>query len=480
MSYRVLNTDAVTGLRQLPERSVHVCVTSPPYFAMRSYLPKDHPDKPLEIGSEKTVEAFIAAMVTVFREVRRVLRDDGVLWLNLGDGYSAGGWECRRRNVVGARSMDSEERKPSTTSGLSEGNLQNIPHRVAEALRADGWVWRQTIVWAKRSPMPESVNGWRWQRCGKRKWPESLTDRNPELRRERQQGRDFGLPVFEPCPGCSKCAENGGYVLRRGAGRCTTAHEYLFLLTKTNRYFWDSEASKERASRGSCGSRFDTGKTGSRDGGHRTQYGYRDGEQRNPRSVWTLSSEPTSVRHFATFPSELVRRCLASSPAAGGVCAACGAPYAPVVHSQRVPTRPAINNKGFKHSGGDEVGQRSASSPNLDPQRHVAVSGCVGYRATCSCAAAEKTGPMILDPFAGTGTVAGVCEFLHSDSILIELNHTYAAMIDARVADVCRRLHAKAKGVRTRRPSPQQPTLFGAEKDKACDRSHQPRWPGAA
>jgi DNA modification methylase len=370
-------------LKTLPEKCVQCCVTSPPYFALRSYLKADDPLKPLEIGSEPTAEAFVATMVEVFREVRRVLRDDGTLFMNLGDSYG--------------------------NDSKWGGQLMNLPHRVAEALRADGWIWRQTIVWAKKSPMPESVNGTRWTRCrvkvgrveiggGFSSWDMGEHSHGPSSGEYR--GAEKSIPEWKDCPGCKKCQDTGGWILRRGRGRCCTGHEYVFLFAKSDAYFWDGEASKEACgtnthSKGANSTpKADDGVLGS----EKQNRSFSDAifgsvEQRNPRSVWTLSSEPTKIKHFAAFPSELVRRCLVAGCSAGGCCHACGAPYAPMVTSERVPTRPALTNKIWKHADGDRVGQRSQSMPNLDPERHIAVTELHGYRSTCNCDAIEAHCP---------------------------------------------------------------------------------------
>lgn len=417
-------------LPQLPEKSVHTVVTSPPYFALRSYLPDGHPDKSKEIGSEPTPEAFIATMVAVFREVRRVLRDDGVCWVNLGDSYAGTG--KTGGNSQGDRAEQYRATSPTgkgtwhrPPDGLEAGNLLNIPHRVAEALRQDGWIWRQTICWQKKSPMPESVNGWRWMRCrvkvangvdvrdihsGQKPHGDTISERD-------------GRTQWSPCPGCSKCEATGGYVLRKGSGRCTTAHEYLFLFAKKPGYFWDGEASKEEAKYAgdNRGARGDM-----RRGTECNAMNGTTGMGRNPRSVWTLSTEPTSVRHFATYPSELVRRCLASAPTK--VCPHCGAPWAPVVESERVPTRPALNPKAFdawKHTEAEGNGQRSAASPNLDPERHIAITTTTGYRQTCSCPPHEPIGGTVLDCFSGIATTGQTARHLGMAYIGIELNEDY-------------------------------------------------------
>lgn len=479
--WTMIHGDCLEELRKLPENSVHVCVTSPPYFALRSYLPKDHPDKAKEIGSEPTPEAFIATMVEVFREVRRVLRDDGVCWVNLGDSYAdntkwggksggknstsaAGGYQRERR------STDCDPKRGVAAPGqpkprTANGQLQNIPHRVAEALRQDGWIWRQTIVWSKRSPMPESVNGWRWMRC--RVKVKNGVDVRDVHSGQKPHGDDIrerdGRTNWSPCPGCPKCEPHGGYVLRRGSGRCTTAHEYLFLMTKTNRYFWDGEASKENASVSphSPGNKCNSG-----DGHLRNDFGteamtriWGDGG-RNPRSVWTLSSEPTSVRHFATYPSELVRRCLASAPTK--VCPTCGAPWAPVVESERVATRPGNGSKVFGAMNPESPYMDHSAIGNRDPQRHCTVTSVKEYLPTCSCPAHEPIGGTVLDPFCGIGTTGQTACFLGMRFIGIDLNEEYLGHAEQRIDEPPRwwLRQQKAKPKRRTKSVSQQGRLF--------------------
>lgn len=293
--------DCVSSMRQLDAGSVHTCVTSPPYFGLRDY---GHDG---QIGLEPTPDEFVAALVAVFREVRRVLRDDGTLWLNLGDSYandgkwggSSGGKHASA--LHGATSIG----RGKVTTGLKPKDLIGIPWRVAFALQADGWYLRQDIIWHKPNPMPESV-----------------TD------------------------------------------RCTKAHEYVFLLSKGPRYYFDHEAIKEPASgtdarsqqvrakalaleAGLTDAHFaairacgvtDSGKarvtqdgTGKNDvevqaladeaklalGGY-----YREflmAETKNKRSVWTVTTKPFKGAHFATFPPDLIEPCILAGAPMGGV-----------------------------------------------------------------------------------------------------------------------------------------------------------------
>jgi DNA modification methylase len=275
----ILIGDVRERLKELPDQSVNCCVTSPPYWGLRDY------GNDGQIGLEQDPDDFIAELVTVFREVRRVLRDDGTLWLNIGDSYSGSG-----KGTAGNLGKKHNERHlENKTGGLVPNgtkpkDLVGIPWMLAFALRADGWYLRQDIIWHKPNPMPESV-------------------------------RD----------------------------RCTKAHEYIFLLSKSPKYYFDSEAMKEPAkypfdNRGArADSRAGTsmnsvgGKTGIRFGGnkygdsddpkHSTKSGneYIATGTRNKRSVWSVTTRPFKGAHFATFPPALIEPCiLAGSPRGGG------------------------------------------------------------------------------------------------------------------------------------------------------------------
>lgn len=351
MALTVIQGDCREELRRLKSDSVHCCVSSPPYWGLRAYLRPWHPLKHLEIGQEKTPELFVATMVEVFREVRRVLRPDGTCWVNLGDSYcSAGGIHAGREDNqlgVGAKRVYRGDHAPSPKhkngvgdlnqaqnrmpiNGMKAKDLIGIPWLVALALRADGWYLRQDIIWHKPNPMPESV-----------------TD------------------------------------------RCTKSHEYLFLLTKSERYYYDQEAIREPASyntherrsraevdhksnpdgthngirgyktpdgwdtskgnggHGSFhkngrekgrkswnGSQFHTGKTGEHqlgrsqsdrkfDRGNKNNASFDEAlaimpEKRNKRSVWTIPSAPYKEAHFATFPPDLIKPCILAGCPAGG------------------------------------------------------------------------------------------------------------------------------------------------------------------
>lgn len=249
-------------LRQLAADGVKVqtCVTSPPYFGLRDYGVDG------QLGLEQTPEQYIAAMVEVFRCVRDVLADDGTLWLNIGDSYARTGGTDRKVSataMVGSTRNTLEQmgdRTQRAPTGLKEKDLIGIPWMLAFALRADGWFLRQDIIWHKPNPMPESM-------------------------------RD----------------------------RCTKAHEYIFLLSKSPRYFFDSEAMKEDAVRGYAGSDFRKGKTAVHQESRVSQAERVDDGKRNRRSVWTVATRPYKGAHFATFPPSLIEPCILAGSRPGDI-----------------------------------------------------------------------------------------------------------------------------------------------------------------
>jgi DNA modification methylase len=236
-----------------------MCVTSPPYFGLRDYGHEG------QIGLEQTPEEYITAMVEVFRCVRDVLADDGTLWLNIGDSYATGTNADRQQSKnpgVGANRPEAQNSvaRIGNPPGCKTKDLIGIPWMLAFALRADGWYLRQDIIWHKPNPMPESV-------------------------------RD----------------------------RCTKAHEYVFLLSKSERYFFDSEAMREEAVKGAAGSSFNTGKTATHQMGRASDSERVEDGKRNRRSVWTVATRPYKGAHFATFPPALIEPCILAGSRPGDI-----------------------------------------------------------------------------------------------------------------------------------------------------------------
>lgn len=252
--------DALTVLKTMPSESVNMCVTSPPYYALRDYGVDG------QIGLESTPDAYIERLVDVFREVRRVLRDDGTLWVNIGDSYAGsvkGAWDNKAgQKEVYVPDADSPQVKlPKTWQGIKPKDLIGIPWMLAFALRSDGWFLRQDIIWHKTNPMPEFV-----------------------------------------------------------LDRCTKAHEYLFLLSKSKTYFFDTDAIKEPASypNDNRGLRQD-----SRRGTSMNNVLFNTGETRHKRDVWSVSTAAYKEAHFATFPEKLIEPCISAGCPKGGIVLDC-------------------------------------------------------------------------------------------------------------------------------------------------------------
>ena len=254
-THHIILGDCIKGMKTLPDGCIHTCITSPPYFGLRDYGGGDD-----EIGQEDTVEGFVNKMVEVFREVRRILRDDGTLWLNLGDSYmSAKNCVPPPQTQGGQRGMPSDfipaNRKDQ--KGLKTKDLIGIPWRVAFALQADGWYLRQDIIWNKPNPMPESVED-----------------------------------------------------------RCTKAHEYIFLLSKKPHYYYDHEAIKEpvasstidRLNQENLENQVGSSRVPGKTNGNMKAVG--GTERRNKRSVWTVTTRSFKGAHFATFPKDLITPCI--------------------------------------------------------------------------------------------------------------------------------------------------------------------------
>lgn len=241
--------DALAVLREMPDQSVDCIVTSPPYYGLRDYGGEG------QQGTESTPGEYVAGMVAVFAEVRRVLAADGTCWLNLGDSYASGSRATyadtgkAKRRIGVARPV----------SSLLSKNLLGIPWRVALALQDDGWWLRNDVIWAKPNAMPESV-----------------TD------------------------------------------RLSSKHEHLFMLTRSDRYWFDLEPIKVEVTKGSAGSTFDSGKTSAHQLGRASAATRVDAETRNPGDVWTMPTQPFSGSHFAVMPTALAERCVLAGCKPGG------------------------------------------------------------------------------------------------------------------------------------------------------------------
>lgn len=395
-SHIALQGDCLDTLKLLPDQSMHMCVTSPPYFGLRDY------GNDSQLGLEESPAAYIANMVKVFQEVKRVLRDDGTLWLNLGDSYAGSGrgvWNIpdeekkkkgtketyrpSKNPIVGRHTDVKVERGKGMdrSFGYKPKDLMGIPWRVAFALQDDGWYLRQDIIWHKPNPMPESVKD-----------------------------------------------------------RCTKAHEYIFLFSKQPSYFFDHEAMKEPASKGAAGSKFNKGKTADHLLGRSSEKERDDSAMRNRRSVWSVTTKPFKGAHFATFPPDLIQPCVAAGSSDGGCCAKCGSPY------KRIVEVGEVNLDHQRACGGDANGSYNGISTKdytsakaqdaSETKRRILESMrqkvTVGFEPICECNA-PNVPCRVLDPFGGSGTTSLVSDNRGRDSIICELNPEYIAIAQGRV-----------------------------------------------
>lgn len=468
--------DVFEMLQQIPDASVQCVVTSPPYWGLRDYQTatweggdqncNHNPQRPdggeratrtlplgrggmyrdvcgkcgairvdKQLGLESTPEEYVANLVSVFREVRRVLRDDGIVWLNLADscGSGRGGGGNTRKQTTNTGSLFDSDLQGVVPPGLKPKDLVGIPWRTAFALQADGWYLRQDIIWHKTAPMPESV-----------------TD------------------------------------------RCTKAHEYVFLLAKSQRYFYDADAiaeeqtssTKKRAAYG-WGGKIDDYSNGSRTGSTFRRMA-ETGEpiatiptngMRNRRSVWTVGPSPFSgaklladfigadgepykaspdcpfhghiahekglaaqisngsnctckvveTDHYATMPPELAKICILAGTSAIGQCPKCGAPLERVVEKTIAsPGQQPGYTLGTKtRNGGERAGNFVDHKSNT-----------VNWQPTCDCNTGDPVPQIVLDPFSGAGTTAIVALENGRHAIGIDLNPNYIKLAEARVASV--------------------------------------------
>lgn len=341
---RLYHGDALEVLERLPSSSVHCAITSPPYWGLRKYLTDDN----RELGLESHPDLYISRLVDVFRELRRVLHDQGVFWLNLGDSYHNSSHNNRGRfNSPKDRGGEAifTNHRPDIDTGLPPGNLVGIPWRVAFALQADGWILRQDIIWEKGSPMPESMTN-----------------------------------------------------------RCTKSHEYVFMFVKKAGYFFDGFAIREKSlqplgvssTAGKQHKQEALGRNVSR-GTLGANYGP---ETRNKRSVWTISHSGYKGSHFSVFPPSLILPCIKAGTSEKGCCIECGAPWKRVVERTRTPTRPGENSKIYNGRSSGETGglySPPGQSPhsnarlagevtgNRDPERHVTSLRHLGWYPSCKC-----------------------------------------------------------------------------------------------
>ena len=396
-------------LKTLPDKHFQTCVTSPPYYGLRDYGTAtwiggsencSHIGATLgnnrnfideggrgsnkaslstgdcikcgakrvdsQIGLEETPEQFVESLVNVFREVKRVLKDDGTLWLNLGDSYSSGGRTTTTNQSVRG-DKDYGVTRPPPVEGIKPKDLFGIPWRVAFALQADGWYLRQDIIWHKPNPMPESVQD-----------------------------------------------------------RCTKAHEYIFLLSKSPYYYYDNVAIKEEAQ--DWGTRDRTnGKYHNEGTGLNPHTGLEKSyETRNKRSVWTVPTKPYKEAHFAVFPTNLIEPAILAG-SSEKICSGCGTAYRREMVTTDVPDRTVRDHMvGVIPKRDKPTRMNSKNMLSLTKEDQ-------GFVKQCDCNTDKTEQDRVLDPFGGSGTTALVADRHNRNATVIELNESYIEIAKNRL-----------------------------------------------
>lgn len=399
----IIQGHALDVLRTLPSESVQMCATSPPYLGLRDYNcpPATFGDGwSGELGHEDTPDLFVAHLVEVFREVRRVLTPSGVLFVNMGDSYSGSGVNdgTKSPGLSKAAQRSSPETRPGATKRWScpckPKDLIGVPWLLAFALRADGWFLRSDIIWAKGVSFCPTYSG----SC----MPESTRDR----------------------PTCS--------------------HEHVFLLSKAQRYYYDADAVREgwADERGgdpgggiaSCEHRVSLGQPRRPTTAPKTS-------GRNLRNVWTINPKPYAGAHFAVWPPALVEPMVKAGSSERGCCPACSAPWERVVEKTRTLEAGRLA-KGLGSTFNDAClsGRQARDGAEEASGLHSTLSSVTtGWRPTCDCPEHEPVPCTVLDPFAGSGTTGIVAVSLGRRFVGIDINggdcdlggHTAQQRVDA-------------------------------------------------
>ena len=415
----ILQGDVIEKLKEIETGTVQCVVTSPPYWGLRDYqtasweggdescdhsVAKINPlkvggftgerlrkeggtenekylkyknrcsdcgavKKDQQLGLEETPEEYVEKMVEVFRQIKRVLKHDGTVWLNLGDSYNGSGKagnknsEYYKKHTEFGKPAKNKDKIgiPTNVKGLKPKDLVGIPWRVAFALQADGWYLRQDIIWHKPNPMPESI-----------------TD------------------------------------------RCTKSHEYIFLLTKSAKYFYDADAIREDVKPNSgknmrapkCGDDRVEGTT------NQTQKTYDELKGANKRSVWKINTQPYKEAHFAVFPPKLPELCIKAGTSEYGECSECGKAWERIVEKTG-----EFQRRWSKNNAEGSPYSSQSSSQNIYEEK--------GWQPTCSCDA-DRVPQIVLDPFFGSGTTGWVAQRLGRKWIGIELNEEYIKIAEKR------------------------------------------------
>jgi DNA modification methylase len=365
---RILNADVRTALASLPDQSIQTVVTSPPYWGLRDYGALG------QLGQEDSPYEFVENLVEIFRDIKRVLKDDGTVWLNLGDTYVGTG---HKKDAVDPKYVDGRNGQKTALNnkvdGLKSKDLIGIPWRVALALQDDGWYLRSDIIWNKPNVMPEAVKD-----------------------------------------------------------RPTKSHEYIFLLTKSPKYFYDYVAIREEGvikagTKGAKGSveRSTTNKVNSRP----PEYKVYDG-MRNKRDVWTVRTKPYTGAHFAVYPTELIDPCILAGTSEHGNCADCGVAWVRETKNERI-ARNQLDPADIRYRPNNYDGAYADINGKGDAGYTQVVT--VGWKQQCACETTNVVPATVLDPFSGSGTTGVVSLLKGRDYIGIELNPEYAKLSENRI-----------------------------------------------
>lgn len=497
--YLIINGDA--RRLGLADKSVHCVVTSPPYFALRDYglsqwvggdegcehNPSDTLQKrglassTLKGGLKATAyqqegyslsclkcgatraeqqlgleavpdclgwatgnvcgECYVCHTVQWAREVWRVLRDDGTFWLNLGDSYnSTDKWGGGKNGNTGKHVVAEGgivhswyvRNKKSKIEGLKPKDLIGMPWRVAFALQKSGWYLRQDIIWAKGVSGQDSI----WENAYEAAKREGLSDAAA------RRIADAVAPYVGNC------------MPESVTDRCTKSHEYVFLFSKSERYFFDScvirekqtDSSRERAKYGWYGNTNDNS-NGARSGSSFKQMAESGAHNttipedgfRNRRSVWTVNTSGFSGEHFAAFPPKLVEPCVLAGTSAHGCCPECGAPWKRII----VKTDKVASNHNGSLFGHGKTGAREGGEHTQSGERFI--SKTMGWQPACKCGCEEVVPCLVLDPFSGTGTVGEVCAQHNRSYVGNELNPQYIKLQQARVHEAVAKYTAQRR-----------------------------------
>lgn len=421
----VLVGDVLERLRALPDASVHCIVTSPPYLDARDYGvaatswpavtyrprfdldPVTVPAMVCCLGHETTLVAYVAHLVAVWRELRRVLRPDGVCWLNLGAGYSAGTTTRRKPTTTEGPAVPSSWKgrchEARNTAGLAAKQMILSPWAALEALQGDGWYVRNVVPWVKPNAKPDSA-----------------TD------------------------------------------RCTPSWEPIFLLTRGPKYFFDAHAISTPAKGASRNRARKFGADRADPGDHHGASIPWDGLLAHPRDVWTIPVGRFRGAHFATFPEELARRCVASGTSAVGCCAVCGAQWRKIL----TPSE-AVSAGGGRRKNASVYKFQGVNGAMATGKYHARMH--VGWGRVCRCPHTRPQPAVVLDPFVGSGTTLGTAVALDRIAVGVEAQPDFVAMMPERIAQVRARILAAPPCPRGAKPAPSAKRSPPAPDPRALD-----------